>query len=172
MKDCILNVLLRGVWGVLGMYLCNILFNYFGVGIHMGINVLNLLLIGSLGIGGFGLVLSIACFSILWKTTKKHCGIFCESFRLVFGKTDMLKSIQDKRLSGVSIRKAYHDRVPVKLPILWFGKMYVWTFFLILWKFMCSILNNPYIFRDKRFFGAAQGMDLWSNGGNAWIQKY
>ena len=65
MKDLILNVLLRMVFGVLGIYVCNTLFSSFGVAIYAGINLVNLLTIGILGISGFGLVFSIAAFSVL-----------------------------------------------------------------------------------------------------------
>ena len=110
MKDLILNFLLRMMLGVLGIYVCNTLFSSVGVGVYLGLNLLNLLTVGILGISGFGLVLAMAAFSILWKTPKECCRKFCELFRLVSKKNNMLKSIQDKRLSGVSVRKPYHDR--------------------------------------------------------------
>ncbi len=66
MKDLVLNFLLRMVMGVIGIYVCNTLFTTsLGLGIHMGINLLNLLTIGTLGISGFGLVLAISAFSVL-----------------------------------------------------------------------------------------------------------
>ena len=65
MKDMILNFLFRVVFGVLGIYVCNTLFSSLGVGIYLGINILNLLTVGTLGISGFGLVLAVAAFSIL-----------------------------------------------------------------------------------------------------------
>lgn len=65
MKDLILNFLLRVVMGVIGIYTCNSLLGGLGVGIYLGINVLNLLTIGILGISGFGLVFTIAAFSVL-----------------------------------------------------------------------------------------------------------
>lgn len=65
MKDLILNVLLRMVLGVLAIYVCNTLFTNFGLEIYLGINLVNLLTIGILGISGFGLVLSVAAFSVL-----------------------------------------------------------------------------------------------------------
>lgn len=65
MKDMILNFFLRVVFGVLGIYVCNTLFSSLGVGIYLGINLLNLLTVGTLGISGFGLVLAVAAFSIL-----------------------------------------------------------------------------------------------------------
>ena len=66
MKDLVLNFLLRVVFGAIGIYLCNsLLSTSLGVGIHIGLNLINLLTIGILGISGFGLVFSIAAFSLL-----------------------------------------------------------------------------------------------------------
>ena len=66
MKDLILNFLLRVVFGAIAICACNSLFTgTLGVGIHLGLNVINLLTIGTLGISGFGLVLSVAAFSVL-----------------------------------------------------------------------------------------------------------
>ncbi len=66
MKDLALNFLLRIVIGIIGIYVCNTLFaTSLGLGIHMGINLLNLLTIGTLGISGFGLVFAISAFSVL-----------------------------------------------------------------------------------------------------------
>ena len=66
MKDLILNFLLRVVFGAIAILLCNsLLSTILGVGMHLGLNLLNLLTIGSLGISGFGLVLAVSAFSIL-----------------------------------------------------------------------------------------------------------
>ena len=66
MKDLVLNFLLRIVFGAIAIYVCNTLFTgALGVGIHLGLNVINLLTIGTLGISGFGLILSVAAFSVL-----------------------------------------------------------------------------------------------------------
>ena len=65
MRDLILNFFLRVVMGVLGIYVCNSLFSSLGIGVYLGINLINLLLVGILGISGFGLVLSVAAFSLL-----------------------------------------------------------------------------------------------------------
>ena len=110
MKDMLLNFLLRVVFGVLGIYTCNTLLSSLGVDFYVGINLINLLAVGILGISGFGLVFAVSAFSLLWKTPNFFVENFCELFRLVSKKTIMLKSIQDKRLSGDSVRKAYHDR--------------------------------------------------------------
>ena len=66
MKDFILNFFLRVVFGVIAIYTCNTLFTAcFGGILHLGINDLNLLTIGSLGVSGFGLVLAISVFAVL-----------------------------------------------------------------------------------------------------------
>lgn len=65
MKDLILNFLLRIVMGVIGIYTCNTLLGSLGVAIYAGINLLNLLTIGILGISGFGLVFAVAAFAVL-----------------------------------------------------------------------------------------------------------
>lgn len=66
MKDFGLNFLLRIVFGAIAIYLCNsLLSDVFGVPIHLGLNVLNLLMIGILGVSGFGLTFGIAIFSVL-----------------------------------------------------------------------------------------------------------
>ena len=65
MKDLVLSFLLRVIFGILGIYLCNTLLSGFGMGFYAGINLLNLLTIGTLGISGFGLVFAVAAFSVL-----------------------------------------------------------------------------------------------------------
>ena len=66
MKDLILNFLLRVVMGVLGIYACNtLLSSTLAVSIHLGLNLINLLTIGILGISGFGLVFAVSVFSVL-----------------------------------------------------------------------------------------------------------
>lgn len=66
MKDLILNFLLRSVFGVIAIYIINTLFSTsLSIGLHIGLNVLNLLTVGTLGISGLGLVFAISAFSIL-----------------------------------------------------------------------------------------------------------
>lgn len=65
MKDFILNFLLRAVLGVLAIYAFNTLFSGLGIAFYIGINLLNLFIIGLLGISGFALVFSVAVFSVL-----------------------------------------------------------------------------------------------------------
>ena len=57
--------LLRAVFGTIGLYLCNTLLSALDIGIYMGINFINLLTIGSLGVSGFLLVFAISVFAIL-----------------------------------------------------------------------------------------------------------
>ena len=64
-NDLILNFFLRMVMGVIGIYTVNSLLGSLGVAIYAGINLINLLTIGMLGISGFGLVFAIAAFSVL-----------------------------------------------------------------------------------------------------------
>lgn len=66
MKDFMINFLLRVVFGAIAIYLCNnLLFANLGLPLNVGLNPWNLLTIGTLGISGFGLVFTIALFSIL-----------------------------------------------------------------------------------------------------------
>ena len=65
MKNLVLNFLLRVIFGIIGIYLCNTLLSGFGAEFYAGINLLNLLTIGTLGISGFGLVFAVAAFSVL-----------------------------------------------------------------------------------------------------------
>ena len=66
MKDFILNFLLRIVFGVIAIYVVNTLFSTtLGIGVHIGLNMLNLLTVGTLGISGFGLVFAISAFAVL-----------------------------------------------------------------------------------------------------------
>lgn len=66
MREMILNFLLRTVFGAIAIYLFNtLLCGNFSDTFHIGLNLVNLLTIGSLGISGFGLVLAISLFSIL-----------------------------------------------------------------------------------------------------------
>ncbi len=66
MKDLILNFLLRIVFGAIAIYTFNTLFSTtLGLSIHLGVNLLNLLTIGTLGISGFGLVFAISAFAVL-----------------------------------------------------------------------------------------------------------
>ena len=66
MKDLVLNFLLRVVFGAIAIYAVNsLLSGVFGGSLHIGINSLNLLTVGTLGISGFGLIFAISVFSLL-----------------------------------------------------------------------------------------------------------
>ena len=66
MKDLILNFLLRMVFGAIAIYVVNtMLSDVFGGNLHLGLNPLNLLTVGTLGISGFGLVFAISAFAVL-----------------------------------------------------------------------------------------------------------
>lgn len=66
MKDLILNFLLRMVFGAIAIYAVNtMLSGVFGGNFHLGLNPLNLLTVGTLGISGFGLVFAISAFALL-----------------------------------------------------------------------------------------------------------
>ena len=66
MKDLILNFLLRVVFGAIAIYVVNgLLSGVLGGNLHLGLNPLNLLTVGTLGISGFGLIFAISVFSIL-----------------------------------------------------------------------------------------------------------
>lgn len=65
MKNIVVNVLLRLVFGTIGLLLCNDLLSNLGWEIYMGMNLVNLLTIGTLGISGFMLVFVISLFAIL-----------------------------------------------------------------------------------------------------------
>ena len=65
MKDILLNFLLRAVLGMIGIYVCNTVFSSLGIAFYVGINLVNLLVVGTLGISGFALVFAVAAFSVL-----------------------------------------------------------------------------------------------------------
>ncbi len=61
----VLNFLLRTVFGAIGIQLINALFLSQNISVFVGLNVLTLLTVGSLGISGLGLLYGIAAFGIL-----------------------------------------------------------------------------------------------------------
>ena len=66
MKYLILNFLIRAIFGAIFILIFNsLLSEVFGLSLHLGLNVINLLTLGTLGISGFGLVLAISAFSLL-----------------------------------------------------------------------------------------------------------
>ncbi|MBC5660740.1 pro-sigmaK processing inhibitor BofA family protein [Anaerosacchariphilus sp. NSJ-68] len=61
----ILNFLLRMVFGAVGIKLINAILISQNISIFVGLNLLTLLTVGSLGISGLGLLYGIAAFGIL-----------------------------------------------------------------------------------------------------------
>ena len=61
----ILNFLLRMVFGAVGIKLINAILISQNISIVVGLNLLTLLTVGSLGISGLGLLYGIAAFGIL-----------------------------------------------------------------------------------------------------------
>lgn len=61
----VLNFLLRTIFGAIGIQLINALFLSQNISVFVGLNVLTLLTVGSLGISGLGLLYGIAAFGIL-----------------------------------------------------------------------------------------------------------
>ena len=61
----ILNFLLRMVFGAVGIKFINAILISQNISIFVGLNLLTLLTVGSLGISGLGLLYGIAAFGIL-----------------------------------------------------------------------------------------------------------
>ena len=61
----VLNFLLRMVFGAIGIQIINAILISQNVGVFVGLNILNLLTAGSLGISGVGLLYGISAFGIL-----------------------------------------------------------------------------------------------------------
>ncbi len=61
----ILNFLLRMVFGAVGIKLINAILISQNISVFVGLNLLTLLTVGSLGISGLGLLYGIAAFGIL-----------------------------------------------------------------------------------------------------------
>ena len=61
----VLNFLLRMVFGAIGIQLINALLLSQNISVFVGLNVLTLLTVGSLGISRLGLLYGIAAFGIL-----------------------------------------------------------------------------------------------------------
>ena len=61
----VLNFLLRMVFGAIGIQLINALLLSQNISVFVGLNVLTLLTVGSLGIRGLGLLYGLAPFAIL-----------------------------------------------------------------------------------------------------------
>ena len=61
----ILNFLLRMVFGAIGIQIINAILISQNIGVFVGLNILTLLTVGSLGISGLGLLYGISAFGIL-----------------------------------------------------------------------------------------------------------
>lgn len=61
----ILNFLLRMVFGAIGIQVINAVLISQSISVFVGLNVLTLLTVGSLGVSGLGLLYGIAAFGIL-----------------------------------------------------------------------------------------------------------
>ena len=61
----VLNFLLRMVFGAIGIQIINAILISQNVGVFVGLNILTLLTVGSLGISGVGLLYGISAFGIL-----------------------------------------------------------------------------------------------------------
>ena len=60
-----LNFLLRMVFGAIGIQIINAILISQNIGVFVGLNILTLLTVGSLGTGGLGLLYGISAFGIL-----------------------------------------------------------------------------------------------------------
>ena len=60
-----LNFLLRMVFGAIGIQIINAILISQNIGVVVGLNILTLLTVGSLGISGLGLLYGISAFGIL-----------------------------------------------------------------------------------------------------------
>ena len=61
----VLNFLLRMVFGAIGIQIINAILISQNVGVFVGLNILTLLTVGSLGISGVALLYGISAFGIL-----------------------------------------------------------------------------------------------------------
>lgn len=61
----VLNFLLRMVFGAIGIQIINAILISQNIAVFVGLNVLTLLTVGSLGISGLGLLYGISAFGIL-----------------------------------------------------------------------------------------------------------
>lgn len=61
----VLNFLLRMVFGAIGIQIINAILISQNIAVFVGLNILTLLTVGSLGISGLGLLYGISAFGIL-----------------------------------------------------------------------------------------------------------
>lgn len=63
--EFLLNFLVRGFLGLVGIYLCNMALAELGISCAVGIGPLSFLTVGTLGTGGFGLLYGIVFYNML-----------------------------------------------------------------------------------------------------------
>lgn len=63
--EFLLNFLVRGFLGVIGIYLCNMALADLGIACAVGINLFSVLTVGALGTGGLGLLYGIVFYNML-----------------------------------------------------------------------------------------------------------
>ena len=61
----VLHFLARSMFGIVGIYMINMLFAKMGMEIGVGINPISILTVGSLGTGGLGLLYGILLYNLL-----------------------------------------------------------------------------------------------------------
>ncbi len=63
--EIFLNFIVRSILGVMGIYVINILLEQMGISGAVGINLISVLTVGSLGTGGLGLLYGILFYNML-----------------------------------------------------------------------------------------------------------
>ncbi len=63
--EFLLNFLVRGFLGIIGIYLCNMALEELGIACAVGINPFSVLTVGTLGTGGLGLLYGIVFYNML-----------------------------------------------------------------------------------------------------------
>lgn len=63
--EFLLNFLVRGFLGTIGIYLCNSALAELGIACAVGINPISVLTVGTLGTGGLGLLYGIVFYNML-----------------------------------------------------------------------------------------------------------
>lgn len=63
--EFLVNFLVRGLLGIIGIYLCNMALAELGIACAVGINPFSVLTVGTLGTGGLGLLYGIVFYNML-----------------------------------------------------------------------------------------------------------
>jgi len=61
----ILNFLLRMVYGAVGIQVVNLILSAVGISVSVGLNLVSLLTVGTLGVSGLGLLFGISAYGVL-----------------------------------------------------------------------------------------------------------